>query len=158
MAKSGKIGWFFGLIFGTILGILFAPRKGKEFRERIQKDRKGGGVGLKPLKEDMVKMGKEIADVAKEVYESEPIQNLVETGRKKVKEISGDLVSEVRDFHHRNIRPSLRLAKEKGKEGKRSAKKAAKEFREATKKVKASSKVAKKAFLDIKTIFRKKRR
>jgi gas vesicle protein len=38
-----------GLLTGTIVGLFFAPKSGKETRERIKKERAGGGTGLKEL-------------------------------------------------------------------------------------------------------------
>ncbi len=42
-----------GLLAGAGLGVLFAPKKGKELREQIQKERAKGGTGLEELGEAM---------------------------------------------------------------------------------------------------------
>lgn len=42
-----------GLLAGAGLGILFAPKKGKELRQEIIKERAKGGTGLEELGEAM---------------------------------------------------------------------------------------------------------
>lgn len=38
-----------GLLAGTLVGLFFAPKPGKEMRERIKKEQASGGTGLKEL-------------------------------------------------------------------------------------------------------------
>jgi gas vesicle protein len=103
MARFGKIGWLAGLIFGALFGVLFAPEKGKDLRQRIRTDRKKGGLGLAPLKRDMQHLGKELAGIARDIYQSGQIKELIELGRGKMKNLSDDFVDEVADFHTTRI-------------------------------------------------------
>lgn len=163
MARGGKIGWFLGLIFGTLFGVLFAPRKGKELRAKIKADRRKGGLGVAPLKDDLTHLGKQLADLAKEVYESDTVQEIVATGRKKVKELSKDLVGEVHDFHATRIEPfedEARIQMYRGKQkiaaGQRALRKAKKKWGQIEKKVQAGAKIGKRAVREIKHVMKKK--
>lgn len=147
MARLGKLGWFLGLIFGTVFGVLFAPRKGKELRSRMKAERKKGNLGISPLQDDMKLLGQEIASLAKEIYESDLVQDIVLKGRKKVKDLSKDLIGEVADFHVTRI-------EEKFQEGKRAATKANKAFNAFKGKAKKSLKIGKQAFKQIKGVMR----
>lgn len=137
MARFGRLGWFLGLIFGTLFGVLFAPRAGKELRSKMKSDRKRkGGLGLAPLQDDMRSLGGEIAGLARELYESAAIQDIVQIGRKKMKEIEKDLVGEVADFEVNRIRPFRKgfkhlasKAKRAGRIGKKAAQAIKKEMR-----------------------------
>lgn len=137
MARFGKLGWFLGLIFGALFGVLFAPRKGKELRGKIKADRKKGNLGIAPLQDDLKNIGQEIADIAKDFYDSETVQDVVEKGRKKFKSLSDELVGEVADFHYSKIKPLREEVKEK------------------VRKAKASVKIGKKAIRDIKKVMKK---
>jgi len=79
-------GLLFGVLAGTVLGILFAPKKGKELREQIKKERDQGGLGTAALKEGFVGMGKDMAGSAKNVYESEAVQDNLSRAKAKAKE------------------------------------------------------------------------
>lgn len=150
MARMGKLGWFLGLIFGTLFGVLFAPRKGKELRQRMKADRKkGGGLGLAPLKQDMKHLGQEIADIFRDLYDSEAVRDVVVKGRKKIKELSNDLVGDVVDFHTTRIAPIER-------KGEKTFKKAKRQFHSLKGKVKSSAAIGKRAVRAVKRVFRKK--
>lgn len=132
MARGGKLGWFLGLIFGTLFGVLYAPRKGKELRSQIKQDRKRGKLGIAPLQQDFKKLGEEIYGLAKEFYDWEPVKDIVERGREKMKALSNEFVSEVADFHvtriaplEREVRRNIRIAK---KQGRKAAKEIKKKF------------------------------
>lgn len=81
-----RSGLLFGIIAGTVLGILFAPKKGKELREQIRKEREEGGLGVDALKEGFVGMGKDMAGTAKGVYESEAVQENLSKAKIKAQE------------------------------------------------------------------------
>lgn len=150
MARMGRLGWFFGLIFGTLFGVLFAPRKGKDLRANMKAERKRGkGLGLAPLQQDIKHLGQEIADIVRDLYDSEVVRDVVIKGRKKIKELSDDLVGEVADFHTTRIAPMER-------KGERTLKKARGQFHNLKKKVKSGASIGKKAVKDLKRVFKKK--
>lgn len=163
MAPFGKLGWFFGLIFGTLFGVMFAPRKGKDLRDKIKAERKKGKLGVAPLQDDLSNIGRELVALARDIYNSNAVQDIVEKGRHEVKKLSQDFVGEVHDFHHSRIKPLQRevrskvdFVKAKIAEGKKTFKLAKKEARELNSKVKSSAKIGKKAVKDIKKVIRKK--
>lgn len=148
MARFGRLGWFFGLIFGTLFGVLFAPRKGAELRSKIKSERKRGKLGFAPLQDDMKRLGQEIADIARELYSSKAVQELVVTGRKRLKELSDDFVEDVSDFHITRIRPIENAAREK-------ARLVRGELKRGKKKLNTSAKIGKKAVKEIKKEWKK---
>lgn len=149
MARMGKLGWFLGLIFGTLFGVLFAPRKGKELRARIKAHRRRGGLGLAPLQDDMRQLGQEIAGIVRDIYDSDAVRDVVVKGRKKIKDLSDDLVGEVVDFHTTRIAPLE-------KKGEKTLRKAKGRFRSLKRKVKSSAALGKRALKNMKRIFKKK--
>lgn len=155
MSKFGKIGWLFGLIFGAVFGVLFAPRKGKELREKMRADRKKGRLGIAPLGEDMQKLGQEIAAIAKELYESEPVSGIIERGRHELKKLSGGFVDEIADFHKQRIAPAAHEIKNRIKKGRHVLREAGREAKDLKKKIKTGVKIGKKAFKAIKGVMRK---
>lgn len=76
-----------GAAFGTLAGFLFAPRSGKETRNKISEDIKKGGKGLDLIKNDAKKIGKDIADTVKEISENEDVKKIVKKGKKQAEEI-----------------------------------------------------------------------
>lgn len=50
----------FGLLSGTVLGVLFAPKSGKELRAKLTKERDAGGTGFDTITDSVVGMGKEM--------------------------------------------------------------------------------------------------
>lgn len=108
MARFGKLGWFLGLIFGTLFGVLFAPRTGKELRGKIKSERRKGNLGIAPIKDEMTHLGQQLAEMAKELYQSKRVQEVVTQGRKKMKELSDEFVGDVADFHVSRIKPLRR--------------------------------------------------
>jgi gas vesicle protein len=102
-------GLLFGILAGTALGILFAPKKGKDLREQIKQERDEGGTGAGALKEGFVGMGKDMAGTAKDVYESDSVQeNLskakvkakeyAEMGKEKMDKVAKDAVKHAKKF------------------------------------------------------------
>lgn len=163
MAHFGRLGWFFGLVFGALFGVLFAPRKGKELRDKIKAERKKGKLGIAPLHDDLGHIGRELLAIAKDIYNSDAVQIIVEKGRKEVKKLSKDFVGEVHDFHYSRIKPlqrevrkKVQFMKSKIAVGKRTLLHAKQEARDVKRKAKASARIGKRAFKEIKKIVKKK--
>ncbi len=156
MARGGKFGWFLGLIFGTLFGVLFAPRKGKELRAKIKEDRKKGRLGIAPLQDDLKHLGHQLAGIARQIYQSDTVQDIVVAGRKKVKSLSKDFVGEVHDFHYNRIHPLQNEVKEQVHFVKGKAHQARKKLSDFKKKLKAGTRIGKKALKDVKHVMKKK--
>lgn len=156
MARMGRLGWFLGLIFGTIFGVLFAPRKGKDLRAAMKADRKKGKLGIAPLRGDLRHLGEEIIEIAKDIYASPEVREVIVKGRKKVKELSDDLIGEVADFRVTRIAPFEKQAKNKIKQGEKTFRKAKSELKTLKHKAKSSLSIGKRALKEIKRVIRKK--
>ncbi|MEK9132336.1 MAG: YtxH domain-containing protein [Patescibacteria group bacterium] len=167
MARFGKLGLIFGLLFGALFGVLFAPRAGKELRQKIKNDRQKGRLGIAPLSDDLKDVGLEIASVAKDIYESEEVQDIVEKGRRGVKRLSDNLVDEITDFNRYRIRPlkeeakrtvdhGVDFVKDRISSGEKVFHGAKKEFKALRRKAKKSVKIGKKAAAEIKGVMKKK--
>ncbi|MBI5413106.1 YtxH domain-containing protein [Candidatus Peregrinibacteria bacterium] len=161
MGRGSRLGWLFGLIFGTVFGVLFAPRKGKELREKMKSERKKGKFGIAPLKDDMQHLGQELMAMAKDFYHSETVSDIVEKGRGKVKELSGDWVDEVADFHRTRIKPLQQEVSDKIKfvkgefdaqfmKGEKTVKAASRQAKTLNRKIKKSVLIGKRAAKEIK--------
>lgn len=120
MAK--KSGIFLGLLAGTALGILFAPKKGKVMREKIKKELEEGGYGIEAVKEGFIGMGKEVVDTAKEAYESDEVQEHL--GR--AKNMAEDYMEEGKNEVKRRVRKIKKTATAKATKAKKQAEKSAK--------------------------------
>lgn len=131
-------GLFLGIIAGTALGILFAPKKGKELRESIKKERKEGGYGIESIKDGFVDMGKEVISTAKTAYESDPVQEqigkakeaageMAEEGKKRAKKVADDMTAKAK-------KATKKATKKVAKKAKTTAKRATRKATKFTKK------------------------
>ncbi len=81
-----------GLVAGTALGILFSPDKGKKIRKDIKSEIDKGGLGLNTIKDTISKMGQDIGEVGKDIYEdiseTEGYQEAEKEVKKHVKKAS----------------------------------------------------------------------
>lgn len=121
MGKKSSL--ILGLLAGTALGILFAPKTGKTMRKQIKEERQGGGYGLGAIKEGFVGMSKEVVDTAKEAYESEDVQEQIAMAREKAEEMAEEGKEHVRKVAKRAGRKAGRKAKKTASKVGRKAKK-----------------------------------
>ena len=77
-------GLIFGVIMGTLLGVLFAPRKGKELRKQLKDEVAHGGMGTETIKKNFKEMGQDMATTAEEVYNMPEVKKQVVKGKKHV--------------------------------------------------------------------------
>ena len=87
-------GLLFGVIVGTLLGILFAPRKGKELRNQLKNEVSRGGMGVETFKKNFKEMGHDVASTAEEVYTRPDVQKAFRDGKKQV----GKMVHDAKDI------------------------------------------------------------
>ncbi|MBN1494797.1 YtxH domain-containing protein [Candidatus Peregrinibacteria bacterium] len=104
-------GLFFGLLTGAVLGILFAPKKGRDLREQIKQERDEGGTGVGALKDSFVGMGKDLAGTAKEVYETDTVQENLFKAKKK----AGEIAEMGKEKMGKAAKHAVRKAKKMGK-------------------------------------------
>jgi gas vesicle protein len=81
MFKTIK-GLITGLVAGASLGVLFAPKKGKDLRKDIKNERKKGGSGLKTIQKTATELGENIKDSAVETYEDVANSDVVKKAKK----------------------------------------------------------------------------
>ena len=96
-------GLLFGVIVGTLLGILFAPRKGKELRNQLKNEVSKGGMGVETFKKNFKEMGHDVASTAEEVYARSDVQKAVRSGKKHVDDMmrnAGEQVGKVEKYLH----------------------------------------------------------
>lgn len=74
-----------GIIGGTTLGLLFAQKKGKDFRKTLLADK---DKLLEVLGKEFLSVGKEIADEVKKLSATEDAQKLIEAAKTKFKGIT----------------------------------------------------------------------
>lgn len=89
-------GILFGLLSGALLGVLFAPDRGKKLREKFKQERKKGGTGLDTLKDSFMDLGNDIwetvedfssknADQEEEMENIDPEKKKTSAAKKKEK-------------------------------------------------------------------------
>ena len=91
-------GLFFGIIAGTLLGILFAPKKGKELRKELKQEVDKGGLGTETLKKNFAEMGQDIAGTAEEIYSQPEVQKNVNKGKKQLGKILTNADAKMQEF------------------------------------------------------------
>jgi len=130
--------------------MLFAPKKGSEFREAIKKDIEGGNYGLNAFKDSFVLMGKDVGDFTSEVAKHEEVQEYLVKGKRAAQDVQ-DKATLWLEANYGITEDDLKKArKEVGKRTKKAkqvagktitkaqkvAEKAKKEYKKATKKKK----------------------
>lgn len=72
---------------GGLVGLLFAPKKGSEFRSDLKKDFEGGNYGVNAFKDAFVGMGKDMSDFTSDVAKHEEVQEYLLKGKKAAKSV-----------------------------------------------------------------------
>lgn len=119
--KKGH-GLIFGVIAGTVLGILFAPKKGKELRKQLKTEVQKGGYGTETLKENFMEMGKDMKETAEDVYHQPEVQKQLKKGKRKMNEmldVAEDKVHEVEGRIQKTGKKYMQLGQSKLKSVKR---------------------------------------
>lgn len=82
-----------GVLAGTALGVLFAPKKGDEIRTKLKKDLKSGGTGFGVIKDTMSEMGKDMEQTAvktyKKISENPDVKKAIKKGVSEAKKVYG---------------------------------------------------------------------
>lgn len=129
--KKGPLGWLVGIVTGTLVGVLFAPKKGDDLRKNLQKERAKGGSGVDTLKNAYKGLGKEIAGSAKDAYRSEEVQKAVSKAKKGLNKVKKD----AEDFIHESMEQIEGMATDAKKKGEKIVKKKINTAKKAVKKV-----------------------
>lgn len=76
-----------GLALGGLLGLLFAPKKGSEFRKDLKQDIADGNYGLNAFKDEFVAMGKDVGGFTSEVAKHKDVQEYLMKGKAVAKDV-----------------------------------------------------------------------
>ncbi len=87
---------FAGLLAGATLGILFAPKKGKDLRQGLRKEIDEGGTGLKTFRSTCCDMREDMEETAKDVAEEVKKSPKYKKGKRKVKRVAKKVASEAK--------------------------------------------------------------
>lgn len=91
-----------GLIAGTALGILFAPKKGETIRKEFKKEIKEGGIGLNTVKNTLVGMGEDIGGTIKNTETFQKGEKSLGNYLKKAKKGAKDAIHSMAEKLKRN--------------------------------------------------------
>jgi gas vesicle protein len=83
------------MIVGTLFGLAFAPKKGKELRKDLKEELDKGGNGKKLLKNTATEMSKDVAATAKELYQDPSVQKQINKGKTEIGKVVKDVKQEI---------------------------------------------------------------
>ncbi len=78
---------FAGLLAGTAVGILFAPKKGADTRNKIRSEIKHGGTGFSAVKETLEGVGKDLSGSCKECVEDKRVKKYTKMAKDEAKKL-----------------------------------------------------------------------
>jgi len=93
-----------GIVAGTVVGVLFAPKKGKELRKDFKKDIEKGGFGVDTFKNAAKEMKDDMGETGQKVYGEVSKSEAYKYAEKEVKKhisTAKDLVKENVPSHTR---------------------------------------------------------
>ncbi|MBI4975647.1 YtxH domain-containing protein [Candidatus Peregrinibacteria bacterium] len=112
-----------GIVAGTAVGILFAPKKGKDLRKNLKAEINKGGTGLSTVKETFTEMGKDIGGTCKECYDDVSKTEEFKKGKEKFKQYANTAKKELGKVIKKNVsKKTLNKAKKTLEEVKRKLK------------------------------------
>ncbi|HPU94845.1 MAG TPA: YtxH domain-containing protein [Candidatus Gracilibacteria bacterium] len=76
-----------GLALGGLVGLLFAPKKGSEFRKELKKDFEKGNYGMNAFRDTFMDMGKDMSNFTSDVAKHEEVQEYLVKGKKAAKDV-----------------------------------------------------------------------
>jgi len=76
-----------GLALGGLVGLLFAPKKGSEFRKELKKDFEKGNYGMNAFRDTFTDMGKDMSNFTSDVAKHEEVQEYLVKGKKAAKDV-----------------------------------------------------------------------
>jgi gas vesicle protein len=129
---KGLKGLLFGVIAGTALGVLCAPQKGKDVRDKFKSEFGKGGTGLETLKEVAKSFGTDVEKLSKSLYDE-----FADTKTyKQAKKYTDKATKEATKFLKENVpAEDLKKAKKVYGKAKKTVKKATTKAKKAIKKV-----------------------
>lgn len=108
----GKISLILGALAGATLGLLFAPTRGKEFRELIKKERKKGGSGFDSVKKHAQKIQEDMLGSIDELKKNKTYAQIKEKTQSTIEDVTGLAAKDVKAFKNR-ASGNLKKAKKK---------------------------------------------
>lgn len=85
-----------GLLAGATLGMLFAPKKGKDMRHGLKKEIDEGGTGFKTLRSACCDMREDVEETSKKVAEDVKKSPKYKKGKRKVKRVAKQAVAKAK--------------------------------------------------------------
>lgn len=151
MRRGGLFSWIIGIVAGTFVGILFAPKKGTQLRKNIKKEREKGGWGWESVKKAYKDLGEELVETAHHAYESDEVQDVVKEAKKTAGELKNKAKDKIDEFGQyieqegaeqaeKVVKKANKFKRKAGKVVKKAQKKAEKNVKKTIKKIKGKKK------------------